>query len=563
MLETHSSSSPMAPYTAWWMCVSSFRQSSTPACGPVMSSSCDSLKSVVMCGCVSAEPSAFGCGVAARRPSGRTRSDSFSMPRRIPLSVAAPIMRTSPEARSFIEYNRNLPHAAGPLPARFAAHPEPRHHRVLARARLRHLVRLRRDPGRAAARIRLEPLGAGGRVLGLHAGARLRQPARRQALRPLPPAAADGRGRRAARRRALDGRHHRLAARALPPVRGVHRARGGAGRLGAGDRAGAARFPGPPRPRARRRQLGRGRGDAARRSARAAADRRLRLAHGVSRAGRDLRGVDRALVALPAAPAGGAPQCAAGGRCARQGAGAGVACRGDSRRAVLADGGDFLLRQPVLADAARAPGGVPRGPGRGVDRRRFGGGRGGRGEHRRQDGRGLALGPHGARTDLFRRHRHHAGGGGRARRARHRAAGLGDLRLRGAAGPGLLGDRRARAGDGERPLQRPALRHHRRPGPDEQRRGQRGRPLDGRGPVRPERQLHAGVPDRGRRRPGVGPLRLARARAARARGGAASAGGGLRLSPPAPPSARAFACSSVSISAARAGPRAALPAPCL
>jgi hypothetical protein len=55
-----------------------------------MSSSFDSLKSVVMCGCVSAEPSARWCGTLESCPSGRTRSDSFSMPQRIPLSTAGP-----------------------------------------------------------------------------------------------------------------------------------------------------------------------------------------------------------------------------------------------------------------------------------------------------------------------------------------------------------------------------------------------------------------------------------------------------------------------------------------
>ena len=54
----------------------------TRMCTPVMSSSCASEKSVVMCGCVSAEPSAGGCGVAASAPSGRVRRLSFSMPRR-------------------------------------------------------------------------------------------------------------------------------------------------------------------------------------------------------------------------------------------------------------------------------------------------------------------------------------------------------------------------------------------------------------------------------------------------------------------------------------------------
>ena len=53
-----------------------------------MSSSCDSLKSVVMRGWVSAEPSCAGCGVVASAPSGRTRRLSFSMPRRRPVNTS-------------------------------------------------------------------------------------------------------------------------------------------------------------------------------------------------------------------------------------------------------------------------------------------------------------------------------------------------------------------------------------------------------------------------------------------------------------------------------------------
>ena len=66
--------------------VSSCTQACASACAPVISSSCDSLKSVVMCGCVSAEPSAAGCGVSASAPLGSTRRLSFSMPRRMPRS---------------------------------------------------------------------------------------------------------------------------------------------------------------------------------------------------------------------------------------------------------------------------------------------------------------------------------------------------------------------------------------------------------------------------------------------------------------------------------------------
>src|SRR5450759_1954851 len=47
-----------------------------------MSSTCDSLKSMVMWGWVSAEPSRAGCGVVASEPSGCTRRLSFSIPRR-------------------------------------------------------------------------------------------------------------------------------------------------------------------------------------------------------------------------------------------------------------------------------------------------------------------------------------------------------------------------------------------------------------------------------------------------------------------------------------------------
>ena len=50
--------------------------------------------------------------------------------------------------------------------------------------------------------------------------------------------------------------------------------------------------------------------------------------------------------------------------------------RSDTRHALLADARRFLLRQRLLADAACAPGGLPRGPGRGGDHRRLGGRRG-------------------------------------------------------------------------------------------------------------------------------------------------------------------------------------------
>ena len=68
MLPLHRSSSPIARYTTWWISVSSLMHASALAFTPVMSSTCDSLKSVVMCGCASAEPSAPG---AASRPARR------------------------------------------------------------------------------------------------------------------------------------------------------------------------------------------------------------------------------------------------------------------------------------------------------------------------------------------------------------------------------------------------------------------------------------------------------------------------------------------------------------
>jgi len=88
MLAHHSTSSPMRRYTNWWMRSSCARQAAALACTLVISSISDSLKSVVMCGCLSAEPSAAGCGVSASVPSGRTRRDSFSMPRFRPFSTA-------------------------------------------------------------------------------------------------------------------------------------------------------------------------------------------------------------------------------------------------------------------------------------------------------------------------------------------------------------------------------------------------------------------------------------------------------------------------------------------
>src|SRR5262245_17699087 len=70
------------------MRVSSSRHDSASAWVPVTNSSWDSLKSVVMCGWVSAEPSASGCGVRASLPSACVRRLSFSRPRRMPCSVA-------------------------------------------------------------------------------------------------------------------------------------------------------------------------------------------------------------------------------------------------------------------------------------------------------------------------------------------------------------------------------------------------------------------------------------------------------------------------------------------
>src|SRR5688572_12242166 len=89
MLEAQSSSLPIARITIWWISVSSSRQPSASACTPVMSSSWLSLKSVVMCGWVSAAPKRSGCGVSASAPSGRTRRLSFSMPRLSPARAPA------------------------------------------------------------------------------------------------------------------------------------------------------------------------------------------------------------------------------------------------------------------------------------------------------------------------------------------------------------------------------------------------------------------------------------------------------------------------------------------
>src|SRR6185436_1616100 len=52
-------------------------------------------KSVVMCSLVSAEPSARGCGVCARRPSAVTRSDSFSTPFLPPWTICGSPLLTS------------------------------------------------------------------------------------------------------------------------------------------------------------------------------------------------------------------------------------------------------------------------------------------------------------------------------------------------------------------------------------------------------------------------------------------------------------------------------------
>ena len=95
MLATHSISSPWRAstrYTSWWMRVSSSRQASALACAPVTSSTCDSLKSVVMFGCVSGEPSSLGCGVSASLPSGSVRRLSFSTPRSMPARRSAVIV---------------------------------------------------------------------------------------------------------------------------------------------------------------------------------------------------------------------------------------------------------------------------------------------------------------------------------------------------------------------------------------------------------------------------------------------------------------------------------------
>ena len=111
MLDAHISSSPRQRYTAWWISVSWRRQSSADACTPVISSSWDSLKSVVTVSCVSAEPSAVGRGVNASEASfGSARRLSFSTPRRIPASRAG--------SRASSRFNQSLKTAPRSLWAR-------------------------------------------------------------------------------------------------------------------------------------------------------------------------------------------------------------------------------------------------------------------------------------------------------------------------------------------------------------------------------------------------------------------------------------------------------------
>jgi hypothetical protein len=74
----------------------------------------------------------------------------------------------------------------------------------------------------------------------------------------------------------------------------------------------------------------------------------------------------------------------------------------------------------------------------------------------------VAVRPHGARVGVHGRRRHHGGERVRAARARRGAVAPGRLRLRRAPRRGLFRHRHHHARDGERSLQRSALRRHRR-----------------------------------------------------------------------------------------------------
>ena len=75
--------SPVAKFsqTKWCMSFSSSRHPTAFGWTDVMSSSCASLKSVVIQEWVKAEPRASGCGVSERSPEPLQRRLSFSMPR--------------------------------------------------------------------------------------------------------------------------------------------------------------------------------------------------------------------------------------------------------------------------------------------------------------------------------------------------------------------------------------------------------------------------------------------------------------------------------------------------
>src|SRR5580658_6256625 len=119
MLVAHSSSSPKWRYTNW--CRSSRYCSSCQLClkAGVTSSISDSEKSVVMCSLVSAEPSAAGCGVCARCPSGATRSDSFSTPLSPPCSTCGSPLLMSAARR--LSKTRSMARLLTPSPAHAAA----------------------------------------------------------------------------------------------------------------------------------------------------------------------------------------------------------------------------------------------------------------------------------------------------------------------------------------------------------------------------------------------------------------------------------------------------------
>lgn len=67
-----------------------------------MNSSKDSLKSVVICGWVKADPRLDGCGALESVPLGSTLKDSLSIPRRMPFKSAVLFASNSSSGKSAI-----------------------------------------------------------------------------------------------------------------------------------------------------------------------------------------------------------------------------------------------------------------------------------------------------------------------------------------------------------------------------------------------------------------------------------------------------------------------------